>query len=99
MKIPVERCTIIVKALIINRTRNHWRCKMRIKRTGQMSIYETFAKHEIADELKKISNWLDTHTEVLDWVEADIQRKELKATGRIGMTIESILRSGFLLRY
>ena len=72
---------------------------MRIKRTSQMSIYEIFAKHEIADELMKISNWLDAHIEVLDWVEADIQRKDLKATGRNGMTIESILRSGFLLRY
>ena len=40
---------------------------MRMKRTSQMSIYEIFAKHEIADELFKISNWLDTHTEVLDW--------------------------------
>ncbi len=36
---------------------------------------------------------------VLDWVEADIQRKHLKSTGRCGMTIESILRSGLLLRY
>ena len=72
---------------------------MRIKRICQMSIYEIFAKHEIADELMKISNWLDAHTEILDWVEADIQRKGLKATGRSGMTIESILRSGFLLRY
>ena len=57
-----------------------------------MSIYEIFAKHEIADELMKISNWLDAHTEILDWVEADIQRKGLKATGRSGMTIESIFR-------
>ena len=72
---------------------------MRMKRTSQMSIYEIFAEHEIATELNKISNWLDAHIEVLDWVEADIQRKDLKATGRSGMTIESILRSGFLLRY
>ena len=64
-----------------------------------MSIYEIYAKHEIADELMKISNWLDAHIEVLDWAEADIQRKDLKATGRSGLTIESILRSGFLLRY
>jgi len=27
---------------------------MRIKRTSQMSIYEIFAKHEIADELTAI---------------------------------------------
>lgn len=72
---------------------------MRMKRISQMSINEIFAKHEIADELSKISTWLDAHSEVLDWVEADIQRKDLKATGRTGMTIESILRAGLLLRY
>jgi len=72
---------------------------MRIKRTSQMSIYEIFTEHKIAVELDKISSWLDTHTEVLDWVGADIQRKDLKPTGRCGMTIESILRCGFLLRY
>ena len=42
---------------------------------------------------------MDAHPEILNWVEADIQRKNLKATGRSGMTIESILRSGFLLGY
>lgn len=72
MKIPVETCTIIVNPLIIKRTRNHWRRKVRKKRTSQMSIYEIFAQHEIADELIKISNWLDAHTGSLDWVEADI---------------------------
>ena len=54
MKIPVEVGIIIVKQLIVNRTHNHWRCKMRMKRTSQMSIYEIFAQHEIADELLKI---------------------------------------------
>lgn len=99
MKVPVKKRMIIVKSLIINKTLSHWRCKMRMKRTSQMSIYEIFAKHEIAIELGKISAWMDTHPEILDWVETDIQRKNLKATGRSGMTIESILRSGFLLRY
>ena len=72
---------------------------MRMKRTSQMSIYEIPAQHEIASELGKISEWMDTHLEILNWVETDIQRKNLKATGRSGMTIESILRAGFLLRY
>jgi IS5 family transposase len=90
---------IAVKPLITNKTQIHWRCKMRMKRTSQMSINEIFAKHEIADELGKISAWMDAHSEILDWAEADIQRKDLKATGRTGMAIESILRSGFLLRY
>ena len=72
---------------------------MRMKRTSQMSIYEISAKHEIAQELGKISRWLDVNHEILNWVESDIQRKNLKATGRSGMTIESILRLGLLLRY
>lgn len=72
---------------------------MRMKRTSQMSINEIFAKHAIAGELGKISVWLDAHSEILNWAEADIQREDLKATGRTGMSIESILRSGFLLRY
>lgn len=72
---------------------------MRMKRTSQMSIYEISVNHEIAHELGKISGWMDNHLEILNWVEADIQRKNLKDTGRSGMTIESILRSGLLLRY
>ena len=44
---------------------------MRMKRISQMSIYEIFAKHKIADELIKISNWLDAHPETLDWVESE----------------------------
>ena len=72
---------------------------MRAKRTHQMSIYETFAEHEIGQELKAISEWLDQHVEVLDWVEKDIQRCGLKHTGRSGMSIESILRCGLLKQH
>ena len=99
MEVPAEKRMITVKPLIIIIKQNHWRCKMRMKRTSQMSIYEISAQHEIAQELGKISRWMDAHDEILNWVEADIQRKNLKATGRSGMTIESILRLGFLLRY
>jgi IS5 family transposase len=69
---------------------------MRAKRTHQMSINETFAEHEIGQELKAISGWLDQHLDVLDWAEKDIQRKGIKETGRSGMSIEAILRSGLL---
>jgi len=72
---------------------------MRAKRTHQMSIYEAFSKHEIGQELKAISDWLDAHIEVLDWVSADIQRESLKPTGRNGMSIESILRCGILKQH
>ena len=72
---------------------------MRMKRTSQMSIYEIRAQHEIASELGKISGWMDAHPEILNRVEANFQRKNLKGTGRSGMSIESIFRAGFLLRY
>lgn len=49
-----------------------------------MSIYEILAKHEIADKLKKISNWLDAHTEVLDWAEADTYNVKILKPQRAG---------------
>ena len=99
MEAPAGKRMITVKLLILIIKQNHWRCKMRMKRTSQMSIYEISAKHEIARELGTISRWMEAHPEILNWVESDIQRKNLKATGRSGMTIESILRAGLLLRY
>jgi len=72
---------------------------MRAKRTHQISIYETFVGHEIGQELKAISEWLDRHVEALDWVEKDIQRKGVKDTGRNGMSIEAILRCGLLKQH
>ena len=72
---------------------------MRTKRTHQMSIYEAFSKHEIGRELKAVSDWLDGHLDTLDWVSADVQRAQLKPTGRNGMSIESILRCGILKQH
>ena len=69
---------------------------MRAKRTWQMSINETFAEHDIGQELEAISTWLDQHLYVLDCVEKDIQRKGIKDTGRSGMSIEAIFRCGLL---
>src|ERR1017187_4089465 len=72
---------------------------MRAKRTHQMSIYETFVEHEIGQELKAISCWLDRHIEVLDWASKDIQRAGIKDTGRSGISIEAILRCGLLKQH
>jgi len=72
---------------------------MRKKRSVQMCISEILVNHKIGCELQSISEWLDAHTEVLDWVEADIQRVNLRETGRSGLTIGSIVRAGILLRY
>lgn len=57
---------------------------MRKKRIRQLSIYEISAKHEIAQELARISAWMDDRPEILTWAEAGILPKKLKATGRRG---------------
>lgn len=72
---------------------------MRVKNVMQTSIYEIFASHELAQELKRISEWLDGHAEILDWVEADLQKDGIKDTGRRGMSVESVLRCALLKQY
>ena len=95
----MEMYIITFKPLIVNNKQNHWGSKIRAKRTHQISIYEAFSKHEIGRELKAVSDWLDAHIEVLDWVSTDVQRERLKPTGRNGMSIESILRCGILKQH
>ena len=72
---------------------------MRIKSILQTSIYEIFAAHELAQELKVISEWLDSHAEILDWIETDLRKEGLKDTGRRGMSVESVLRCAILKQY
>ncbi len=43
-----------------------------------------------------MSQWLDGHPEVLEWVAEDLGSKELKATGRHGMSVETVLRAAIL---
>ncbi len=72
---------------------------MRKKRTAQASIYEVFAPHDIGRELQAMSEWLDEHREVLDWVARDVRRRGLKPTGRSGLSVESVLRCALLKQH
>ena len=72
---------------------------MRVKGVLQRSIYEIFATHELGQELKIISEWLDGHAEILDWVEADLQKEGIKDSGGRGMSVESVLRCAILKQY
>ena len=72
---------------------------MRQKRTAQVSIYEQFAAHALGQELRSISEWLDKHREVLTWVMADLRSVEVKATGRRGLSAESVLRCALLKQH
>jgi transposase, IS5 family len=62
---------------------------MREKRTVQHSLFHFFADHEIGKELQAMSNWLDDHPEILDWVEADLQPLPVIDCGRKGLPVES----------
>ncbi len=46
-----------------------------------------------------MSQWLDNHPEVIEWVAEDLGSKELKQTGRHGMSVETVLRAGILKQY
>ena len=72
---------------------------MRKIRTSQVSIFDGFSPHEIGRELAGMSGWLDEHEEVLQWVADDLKQEGVKATGREGMTAESVLRCGLLKQY
>jgi IS5 family transposase len=72
---------------------------MREKRTVQRSIFEQYAEHEIGRELKAMSDWLDEHLDLLDWVAADVKQRHVEETGRKGLTIESVLRCAILKQY
>ena len=72
---------------------------MRETHTAQRSIFQTTTNHEIAHELKRMSDWLDAHPELLDRVAEDLQSGGGSRRGRRGMTLESILRCAILKQY
>ena len=54
---------------------------MRQKRTSQASIFEAFAAHDIGRELQAMSQWLDEHPEVLEWLHEDLRRETVQGDG------------------
>ena len=72
---------------------------MRQKRTVQSSIFDLYAEHEIGRELEAMSDWLDGHPEVLDWMTPELCRADVKETGREGLSVESILRCAILKQH
>ena len=72
---------------------------MRKKHTVQHSKFHFFVAHEIGQELQAISHLLDTHPEILDWVETDLQSFRVTDCGRQGLSVESVLRCALLKQY
>src|SRR6516225_6748791 len=72
---------------------------MRQERTIQASMFDVFAGHEIGRELKAMSGWLDEHASRLCGVAADLRGRDLKPTGRQGLSAESVLRCALLKQH
>lgn len=72
---------------------------MREKRTVQSSIFDLFSAHDLGQELKGMSAWLDEHREVVQWVADDLFTQEVKPTGRKGLSAESVLRCALLKQH
>ena len=65
----------------------------------RVSIFDLFSNHDTGNELKAMSNRLDQHREILDWVALDLHLKDVYNTGRQGLPAESILRCALLKQY
>ena len=72
---------------------------MRETRTAQRSIFHSETDHEIARELKRMSDWLDTQPELLELVARDVRSRSGSTRGRGGMTVDTILRCAILKQY
>lgn len=70
--------------------------KMRQSRIPQISIFEYYAAHETGQQLKAISARLDAHPEILELAAQDLVSARVKATGRKGLSVDSIVRAALL---
>ena len=69
---------------------------MRKKRTPQCSTDLPYRDHAIYDELCSLSQWLDAHSQFIDWVFNDLRSEAIHDTGRDALSAESVLRVAFL---
>lgn len=69
---------------------------MRQKHTVQSSIFDLYSNHEIGRELKAMSDFLDRHHQIVEWVAADLHTQDVYGTGRNGLSAESVIRCALL---
>lgn len=65
---------------------------MRETRTAQTSIFDIYAKHERGVFLQNLSELLNDLPELLGLIEGDLCSDKTKATGRKGLSAESVFR-------
>jgi len=57
---------------------------MRKNRLAQISIFENYAEHERAVQLKQLSSILDNHPGILNIIKKDLIKISTRKTGRKG---------------
>ena len=72
---------------------------MRLQRIMQATIFENFAEHEIGRELRAMSQWLGQHRDMLALAVDDLRGCEVRATGRDGLSAESVVPCALLKQY
>lgn len=72
---------------------------MRQQHTVQSSLLDYYVEHDIGQELKAMSHFLDAHPEILNLVAIDVLNPGVQETGRKGLTAESILRCALLKQH
>lgn len=65
---------------------------MRETRIAQASIFEKYSEHQHGAMLQKLSQRLDEHPQILDLVATDLIDALTAPVGRIGLSVESVLR-------
>lgn len=65
---------------------------MRETRIAQGSIFENYSNHEYGTRLRRLSDLLDQHPEILDLVATDLINDAATPVGRAGLSAESVLR-------
>jgi len=61
----------------------------------QLDLFFQWPKHQLGEELKKISEIIDRHPEILEWVHADLTAGK-SSTGDHGMSSEQVLRAAVI---
>lgn len=72
---------------------------MRKTREIQSTIFDIIPDHLLGREYQAISKILDQHPRILYWVAADLGSTKTKATGRRGLSAETILRAAIVKQH
>ena len=72
---------------------------MRKRKEQQSTIFDIIPDHSLGMEYQAISQVLDQHPRILYWVASDLGGDEAQATGRQGLSADTILRAAIVKQH